>query len=98
MLLCYSALPKKTRYSILPALSLNGILHVDIVNGSFDKAKFRDFIDLLLLRMTPYNPDTHPANSVIILDNCQIHKDPETLQMILDRYVLGTSCRPKLIL
>lgn len=96
MVLCYCALPKKYRYSILPALSLNGILHADIVNGSFDKAKFRDFIDLLLLRMNPYNPNTHPANSVIVLDNCQIHKDRETLQMILDRYISRTSCWPKL--
>ncbi|PVF91027.1 hypothetical protein CPB86DRAFT_678882, partial [Serendipita vermifera] len=71
------------RYSILPAISLrDGIFHLDIVKGSYDKVTFRQFIRDLLLQMNPYNGDTHPANSVIVLDNCQIHKDPETLQLI----------------
>ncbi|KAF9006818.1 hypothetical protein BDZ89DRAFT_965843, partial [Hymenopellis radicata] len=67
---------------ILPALSLDGILAVDIVEGSFDAEKFRNFIDGLLDHMNPF-----PApNSVIIMDNCRIHKNAEVLDMILDRY------------
>ncbi len=36
------------RYSILPGLSLNGILHLGIVEGSYDAAKFGEFINGLL--------------------------------------------------
>ena len=65
------------RFSVLPALSLTeGILHCDIVEGAFDADMFYMFIDQLLDRMQP-----HPApNSVIVMDNCHIHK----LQAVLD--------------
>ena len=71
------------RYSILPALSLDGILSVDIVEGSFNKVRFACFIDGLLDQMNPYPL----PNSVIIMDNCRIHKCPEVLDMITARYV-----------
>lgn len=32
------------RYSILPAMSLDGILALDIIEGSYTKERFRDFI------------------------------------------------------
>jgi transposase len=71
------------RYSVLPAISLDGILTVDIAEGSFTSEKFGQFIDGLLSQMNPY-----PApNSVIVMDNARIHKNPEVLQSILDRYV-----------
>jgi len=73
------------RYSILPALSLeDGIFHMNIVQGSFNMETFHVFISQLLQRMSPYDGETHPSKSVIVLDNCQIHKNVETLQMILD--------------
>lgn len=71
------------RYSILPAMSLDGILAVDIVEGSFNKIRFARFIDGLLHQMNPYPL----PNSVIVMDNCRIHKCPEVLEMINDRYV-----------
>ncbi|KAJ8588418.1 hypothetical protein M405DRAFT_695360, partial [Rhizopogon salebrosus TDB-379] len=55
----------KRLYSLLPALSLDGILHASIVEGSFTAARFREFIEALLLRMRPF-PEN---NSVIVLDN-----------------------------
>ena len=73
------------RYSILPALSLeDGIFHMNIVQGSFNMETFHVFISQLLQKMSPYDTETHPSKSVIILNNCQIHKNAETLQMILD--------------
>jgi hypothetical protein len=50
------------RFSVLPALSLyDGILHCDIVEGSFDSQLFYQFIERVLDQMQPY-----PApNSVI---------------------------------
>lgn len=74
------------RYSILPALSLNdGIFHVEVVQGSFTMDTFNQFIRNLLNRMNPYDADEHPPRSVIVLDNCQIHKDPEILNYIIER-------------
>lgn len=57
------------RYSILPALSLDGLLYSDVRAGSFDGDGFLEFLDGLLEFMNPY-----PApRSVLILDNCLIH-------------------------
>jgi hypothetical protein len=62
----------------------DGIFHVEIVEGSFNARSFGQFIQNLLLIMNPYDAETHPSKSVIVLDNCPIHGDPETLQAILD--------------
>ena len=68
-------------YSILPALSLDGVLTVDIIEGSFTMAKFAWFINGLLGKMNPF-----PApNSVIIMDNCCVHKSNTILDMIVKR-------------
>ncbi|KAF8578871.1 hypothetical protein K439DRAFT_1285272, partial [Ramaria rubella] len=64
---------------ILPALSLDGIKYVDILEGSFTYATFAIFEGLL----DQMNPFPGP-NSVIIMDNCQIHKSPEVLNMITE--------------
>ncbi|KAF8595844.1 hypothetical protein BDV93DRAFT_456029 [Ceratobasidium sp. AG-I] len=66
------------RYSILPSLSLSGILSFTVVKGSFTAETFRTFIELTLLRMNPYPG----PNSVLIMDNCSIHKNQEVLDMI----------------
>jgi len=74
------------RYSILPALSLDGVLHMSVEEGSFNAQTFQEFIAGLLMFMNPYDLHTHPKNSVLVMDNCHIHKDEETLAMIHKRY------------
>ena len=70
------------RFSVLPALSLNeGILHCDIVEGSFDSDLFYQFIERLLDQMQPYPAE----NSVIVMDNCRIYKHPTILEQIEQR-------------
>ncbi|KAG9105649.1 hypothetical protein FRC07_009135 [Ceratobasidium sp. 392] len=59
-------------------MSVLGILAVRMIEGSFTAKSFRDFIDLLLTQMNPYPG----PNSVILMDNCPIHRCPETLEMI----------------
>lgn len=68
----------KQPYSVLPALSLDSILHVSIVQGSFNYKSFGEFIEGLLLKMIPFPG----LNSVIIMDNCQIHKSEDVLETI----------------
>ncbi|KAI6033565.1 hypothetical protein BKA83DRAFT_3997162, partial [Pisolithus microcarpus] len=61
-------------YSVLPAFSLHdGILHCNVVEGSFCTESFTRFIRRLLDNMQPF-----PApNSIIVMDNCPIHKHPD---------------------
>ncbi|KJA17558.1 hypothetical protein HYPSUDRAFT_146386, partial [Hypholoma sublateritium FD-334 SS-4] len=69
------------RYSLLPALSLSGVLVAKVVEGSFTSHRFHEFISHLLDHMQPFPL----PNSVIIMDNARIHKKPEILEMIHDR-------------
>ena len=71
------------RYAVLPALSLDGILHLSIVQGSFNYESFAKFIEGLLMQMNLFPG----PNSVIVMDNCRIHKSPLVLDMICKAYV-----------
>lgn len=72
------------RYSLLPAMSLDGILALDISTTSYTSATFYNFVSRLVERMQPYpNP-----NSVLILDNASIHRAQELRAMVEGRYVL----------
>ena len=66
------------RYSVLPALSLDGILALNIIEGAFNGEKFKAFVSGLLTKMNRF-PE---RNSVIVMDNCSIHKSHELIHMI----------------
>lgn len=70
------------RYSILPALCSTGILTVDMGEGSYNNSWFWCFIDGLLDQMSPWPQ----CNSVIVMGNCQIHKNKKVLDMIEARW------------
>ena len=67
------------RYSVLPAISLEeGVLHCDIVEGTFNTASFYKFVECTLDQMQPF-----PApNCIIMMDNCCIHKHPDIIDLI----------------
>ena len=69
------------RYSVLPAISLDGILDVKILEGSFDSDSFARFIDGLLYHMNPFPG----PNSVIVMDKCCIHKSDLVREIIETR-------------
>ena len=71
------------RYSLLPALAIDSVIHVKIVEGSFTTVLFHEFIEGLLDQMQPF---PHPK-SVIVMDNARIHKDPEIRELIEARWV-----------
>ena len=58
------------RYSVLPALALDGILHVDIQEGAYMADLFNDFICSLFIHMNLYPG----PQSVLVMDNVSIHK------------------------
>jgi hypothetical protein len=60
---------------------MDGIISVDIIEGSFNAIRFARFIDGLLAQMNQFPG----PNSVILMDNCRIHKSEAVLEMILER-------------
>jgi hypothetical protein len=57
------------RYSILPAISLDGVLHLDILTSSWTAEEFHAYVEVLLTRMNPYPQ----PNSVLVCDNAIAH-------------------------
>ena len=73
------------RFSVLPTLSYkDGIMHCEIIEGSFCTETFQCFISCLLDYMQPFPT----PNSIIVMDNCCIHKHPDIINMIESRFVL----------
>ncbi|KAF8579682.1 hypothetical protein K439DRAFT_1359096, partial [Ramaria rubella] len=70
------------RFSVLPAISYNSILAAKIVDGSFNTVLFTKFIKGLLDQMQPFQA----KNLVIVMDDCQIHKDPEIIKLVHSWY------------
>ncbi|KZP15837.1 hypothetical protein FIBSPDRAFT_749561, partial [Athelia psychrophila] len=60
-------------YSVLPAMSLDGVLHLDIINTSWKGATFYSF-----------NPFPQ-WNSVVVMDNASIHHSPELRELVESR-------------
>ncbi|KAF8573207.1 hypothetical protein K439DRAFT_1376100, partial [Ramaria rubella] len=58
-----------SRFSVLPAMSLDGIIYNHIVCSSFNGNLFQDFLVGLLKVRNPYPQKT----SVLMMDNCSIH-------------------------
>ena len=66
------------RYLILPAISLNGVLYLDVCPKSWKAATFYSFIDNLLDNMNPFLEH----NSVLVMDNASIHHSPELRELV----------------
>lgn len=54
---------------MLPALSLEGIIYMHVIEDSVDGNLFCNFVRQLVQQMNPYPG----PQSVLILDNCAIH-------------------------
>ena len=65
-------------YSVLPAMSLDGVLHVHVQDHSYRSSEFREFVNQLLDNMNTYPQ----KNSVVVMDNASIHKSQELQDMV----------------
>lgn len=88
------------RYSILPALSTDDIIALDIVEGSVNKEQFLEFLNdqlvcclyiksngimsLHALRQAPQLNPFPGPRSVVVMDNCAIHHDEEIRRIVVD--------------
>jgi hypothetical protein len=66
------------RYSLLPALSLDRMIFAQLIEGSFMTDLFMNFMEGLLEHMNPF-PN---KNSVVVMDNAHIHRNPHIQNMI----------------
>jgi hypothetical protein len=57
------------RYSLLPAITVDGIIYSHIKVGGYNSDEFLEYLDGLTAQMNPY-PQPH---SILIIDNCQTH-------------------------
>ena len=69
------------RFSILPVLTIDGIITHDIIPGSINAERFFQFLQELVLPLT--NPYPGPR-SVLILDNCNIHHSEKIRVLVED--------------
>ncbi|KAF8575113.1 hypothetical protein K439DRAFT_1370769, partial [Ramaria rubella] len=71
------------RYSVLPAMSLDGIIYSHVVRGSFNSNSFQDYLVDLLRVMNPYPQ----KNSILVMDNCSIHHIEGVAELCAERQV-----------
>jgi len=57
------------RYSVLPAMTMDGVLYLHVIRGSFSGESFLAYVAGLVKLMNPY-PE---PRSVLVMDNCAIH-------------------------
>lgn len=68
-------------YSILPAISLDGVIHLEVIDRAFTGHEFTNFIRGVLDQMQPWPL----PNSVLVMDNAPIHKVPGIREMVEER-------------
>jgi len=67
------------KYSILPALSLDGILTLEIFEGSVNRERFVEFLQK---NLAPHLNPFPMERSVVVMDNCSIHHDEDIRRII----------------
>jgi hypothetical protein len=74
----YEFFLRGTKYSILPAISLDGILHLEVLENTITGNDFQHFVQGLLPRMNKWPL----PNSVLVIDNASIHKVAGIQEMV----------------
>ena len=67
-----------TKYSMLPVLSLDGILHLEVLENAITGEDFQQFVEGLL----PCMNEWPLPNSVLIINNAAIHKVEGICEMV----------------
>lgn len=70
-----------SRMSILPAMCLDGIINLSVIEGGHNAESFSLFVDSTLDYMNPYPG----PRSVLVMDNCPIHHAEEVEALVDER-------------
>ncbi|KIP08377.1 hypothetical protein PHLGIDRAFT_69431, partial [Phlebiopsis gigantea 11061_1 CR5-6] len=76
------------RYSLLPALSMDGIVAMEIFPGSVNKEKFIHWHFVHHQQIAPILSPYPGRNSAVVFDNCAIHHDEEIRRIVVDEYFI----------
>lgn len=76
-----------TRYSVLGALSSEGIVASHTITAAFDSDQFLFAFEQFILPLLGSAARQEPS-SVVILDNCAIHKNPDFIEAVRGRGAL----------
>jgi hypothetical protein len=68
---------RSARWSILPAMGLNGYLEYKITHGSFTTERFNLSVRQLLPKMNPFPR----LRSVLVFDNAKVHLSADLIAM-----------------
>jgi hypothetical protein len=77
----YEFFLRGTKYSILPALSIDGILHLEVLENAITGDDFHRFVQGLL----PHMNEWPLPRSVLVIDNASIHKVAGIREMVEER-------------
>jgi hypothetical protein len=75
------------RYSLLPTISMTGVLSCKAIESSFTTPLFKGFLEGLLNKMQPYPT----PNSVIVMDNTKVHRSLDICETIEAQYASNYS-------
>ncbi|KIK93667.1 hypothetical protein PAXRUDRAFT_144566, partial [Paxillus rubicundulus Ve08.2h10] len=76
-------------YSLEVALTINGYMAADVVEGSFNSETFYEFIATKVL---PYMNPFPAEQSVLVLDNCHIHHYANLVDLVCNAGKSHSSC------
>ncbi|KAG2153840.1 hypothetical protein DEU56DRAFT_726321 [Suillus clintonianus] len=67
------------KFSVLPALSVDSVIALDIFEGAVNKEKFIGFLrEQVAPKLTPFPG----PRSAVVIDNCAIHHDEDVRHII----------------
>ena len=73
------------RISVLPAISISGVIALALTDNTFNAKKWEDFLEWdLIPRMNPYPG----PNSILVCDNAKIHKGSRVEQICIDAGIM----------
>jgi hypothetical protein len=80
---CKELLKYTEKWSVLPLYTMDGYIDWDIIKGSYNTEEFNEFVKShVILHTNPWPGD----RSVIIMDNCGIHRNEVSSSCLLAKY------------
>ena len=84
---CHPFLVRGNKISAIAAICSEGLLGVELTNGTVNGEIFSDFVrGTLIPNMNSF--DGSSSKSVMVMDNCSIHQVPEVIELLEDAGII----------